>query len=100
MKGTFTKNNKKNKRQSKYARSNCGLESGQWHEQEDCVIFYAVGSHKVLLITKYNHFEFNEEFKGKVHCKTDLQGNDFVFRIFPSEEGPSGFPELITPTGK
>lgn len=55
---------------------------------------------KVPLITKYNHFEFNEGFKGKVHCKTDLQGNDFVFRIFPSEEGPSGFPELITPTGK
>lgn len=55
---------------------------------------------KVTHITKHNHFEFNEEFKGKVHCKTDLDSNDFVFRIFPTEEGPAGFPEVITPTGK
>lgn len=55
---------------------------------------------KVPLITHYNHFTFDEDNKGKVSCKTDIKGNQFVFTIFPTEEGPPGFPKEITPAGK
>lgn len=37
-----------------------------------------------------NHFEINENNKGKILCKTDIQGKLFVFTIFPTNEGPSG----------
>lgn len=56
-------------------------------------------SKKIPLITQYNHFEFNENNKGKVLCKTNIQGNKFVFTIFPTDEGPSGFPKEIIPPG-
>lgn len=55
---------------------------------------------KVPHITKYNHFIFQEDFKGKVHCKSEVDGNHFVHGIFPDVEGPPGFPHVITPTGQ
>lgn len=56
-------------------------------------------ANKVKHITSYNHFEFCEEFKGKVHGKTDIDGNEFVHRIFPDESAPVGFPVVVIPTG-
>lgn len=54
---------------------------------------------KVPHITQCNHFEFNVSYKGKVHCKMDIDGNDFVHRIFPTDSGPIGFPDVVTPAG-
>ncbi|KAG8297782.1 hypothetical protein J6590_028613, partial [Homalodisca vitripennis] len=47
----------------------------------------------------YNHFEFNSIYKGKVHCKIDIDGNEFIHKMFPTEDGPHGFPQEITPEG-
>lgn len=55
---------------------------------------------RVPQITPYNHFEFSEDSKAKVQCKPDVKGNQFVFTILPTEEGPPGFPKEITPAGK
>lgn len=45
--------------------------------------------------------EFSEDSKAKqLQCKPDVKGNQFVFTILPTEEGPPGFPKEITPAGK
>ncbi|KAG8266542.1 hypothetical protein J6590_108221 [Homalodisca vitripennis] len=54
---------------------------------------------KIAHITQYNHFEFSVEYKGKVHCKTELDGNEFVHQIFALQDGPHGFPDEIIPEG-
>ncbi|KAG8270566.1 hypothetical protein J6590_083241 [Homalodisca vitripennis] len=57
------------------------------------------GANKVPHVTQYNHFEFNSLYKGKVHCKIDIDGNEFIHKMFPTEDGPHGFPQEITPEG-
>lgn len=42
-------------------------------------------ANKVPHITKYNHFELNVSYKGRVHCKLNIDGNEFVYRIFPND---------------
>lgn len=55
---------------------------------------------KIKHITSYNHFEFENTKFGTVKCKTDLDGNEFIHKMFPSEhDGLVGFPEKIVPTG-
>lgn len=61
--------------------------------------FQTYGAKKIPLITRYNHFEFSTEFKGKVHCKTDLEDNVYVHQVFDTKNGPSGFPKQIVPQG-
>lgn len=54
---------------------------------------------KVPHITKFNHFEFNSNNKGKVLCKNEFNGVEFIHKIFVSGNAPSGFPEVIQPPG-
>ncbi|XP_049955343.1 unconventional myosin-Va-like [Schistocerca serialis cubense] len=54
-------------------------------------------ANKVPHITKYNHFEFNISSKGRVHCKLDIDGNEFVYCIFPNDNEPTGFPAAVIP---
>lgn len=54
---------------------------------------------KVPHITKFNHFEFYSDNKGKVVCKSEIDGIEFIHTIFKSLNGPSGFPEVIKPPG-
>lgn len=79
-----------------------GDEKGNVHIQVyDWLNFFKDGNcKKVPLITKFNHFTFDQVYPGKVHCKTDLNGNENVFTLFPTEDGPSGYPAIITPAGK
>ncbi|KAG8294438.1 hypothetical protein J6590_102966 [Homalodisca vitripennis] len=54
---------------------------------------------KVPKITKFDHFEFASNNKGKVVCKSELDGIEFVHTTFPDKNGPAGFPEVIQPPG-
>lgn len=40
--------------------------------------FHTIGAKKVPLIIQYNNFEFDSDYKCKVHCKTGIAGNGHV----------------------
>lgn len=54
---------------------------------------------KIPNITKFNHFEFENTHKGVVICKFESDGNSYVHRVFPSDDGPAGFPDRVVPNG-
>ncbi|KAG8277522.1 Protein memo1 [Homalodisca vitripennis] len=54
------------------------------------------GSKKIPNITKFNHFEFENSHKGVVKCKLENDGNVYVHRIFPSDDGPTGYKDQFT----
>lgn len=75
---------------------NCNVDVYDWLE-----FFKNRNCKKIKHITSYNHFEFENNQFGIVKCKTDLDGNEFIHKIFPTEheDGLDGFPEKIIPTG-
>lgn len=57
------------------------------------------GAKKVPQITHYNHFQFSATKNARVTCKVDVDGNEFVHRIFAEDSGPTGLPKVINPEG-